>query len=512
MTKMSRKEFLQQDPQVVSLPTSFARHIKPVLIAKCCKCNREISIAVGHYWRRRRQGPWACFDCIKPDLVKKSKNNKLYKDPKYRERFRKLHDDPTYRAKVHNETVKKKISESMKEAWQDEEKRSSHLKHRKTKKFRNKISNWSKSKWKDPTYIARQKEYKQSEEWKKKASEQAKKLWKNPEFRKKITDILDKARPKSAFKGQISSLQTILYSLLRDLNIKFYEEGPETIIGPIVTSNGRFKGYSFDCLVEHNGKKLFIEPGSEYYHGQDKEAADRSKATFLKNYFPEYDLLVLLDHDFRSPKRLKSIILEKLEIERPKPISFNFNDLVVEPAEVTTELKCLFSKYHYLANIGRYGSYRYAAKLDDKIVAAAVFSIPRREERLKEFGLKPGQLLELTRLCIHSSYQKKGFASWFMIKILNEIWKDRPNLKSIISYIDELSDLDSLTLQNIGWKVHRIFEPDYWYSDGRNWFHKEVIRHRKSSPDAAEPAYVKLHNLQKVMGRKKIRYLITKPL
>ena len=114
----TRKEFIQSDPQVIECPPIFKKGGNIKIKVKCATCNKISEISLQAYWNRRKNGSWSCFECLKPSLIEKSKNNPLYLDLKYKEQFRNLHKNPEYYQRVHNKEVCKKISKSESLYWQ----------------------------------------------------------------------------------------------------------------------------------------------------------------------------------------------------------------------------------------------------------------------------------------------------------------------------------------------------------------------------------------------------------
>jgi len=361
--------------------------------------------------------------------------------------------------------------------------------------------------WQDKDYRDNQVELRNKEDFKKATSERAKKLWQDPVYRSNIIKVLDKARLSSISNNHISGLQITLYSILDDLGVQYYKEGPKTIVGPIVTKNGRFDGYSFDCLVTHKDKKLYIECNGEYWH-KDKSAKDIAKSTFLHNYVPESELLVLWEFEFRSIDRIRKILTQKLGIEKTPIQSFSFNEVQIIPViEVNEEFRNLLSKYHYLANIGRYGSYRYAAILNNKIIAAAVYSTLTRKESAARHNLLPKEMLELSRFCIHPEYQMKNFASWFLSRSLKLIPKGK--IKRIITFADTTFGHVGTIYKATNWVYDGETDPDYWYIDKLGCrYHKKTIWDQACKFNKSEMEYASSIGLIRMMGKKKIRYYI----
>ncbi len=105
---IDKRDFLEYDIQVVTLPKKYTN--KARLVVRCHSCRRSISISLEKYLKRRLSGPWSCKQCVLSGL---------YEDPVYKNSFRQMHTDPSYRSKVHNKEVRQRISESLKRVWRD---------------------------------------------------------------------------------------------------------------------------------------------------------------------------------------------------------------------------------------------------------------------------------------------------------------------------------------------------------------------------------------------------------
>lgn len=505
---MTRKNFILSDPQVIFCPKIFAKNSTIKLIVRCVQCNNHVTISLNAYWKRRQRGPWACQNCLKPLLTETAKKNPLYQNPEYRQKFAELHNDPEYYSKVHSETARRKISASSKKAWQDPIKRKRHLSHRQTNHYKLRISEWAKQQWANPAYRQHQSELRATTDYVSMASKRSQALWADPAYRALIITALDKARPHSAPKTNISSLQSILYHILDDLKITYYKEGPQTIIGPIMTTKNRFEGYSFDCLVIHNNKKLLIECNGDYWH-KDKvrHGRDQSKATFVNNYFGDYELLVIWEYEYRSPTRIKQIISEKLGLSKPADVKFDFKNVTVTTEPVTQELQCFLATNHYLANVGRAGSCRVVARLNNTIIGAAIFSHPTRKESYERLNINKSQVLELTRFCIRNSYHRKNFGSWLLSRSMKIVKQQIKTVEILLSFADAGFGHNGIIYKASNWQLDGQVKPDYWYSDGTNWYHKKSVWDLAKKNSQTESEYASTHNLKKVMGREKFRFI-----
>ncbi len=509
LNRSQRKQAVATDPQIVECPTTFTKGQIIWVRARCGHCAQIIKINVAAFWRtKQRDGQWTCYECRKPALTAQTKSNPLYKNEAYRQQFADLHKNPEYYNKVHNKEVRAKISITLKQLWADRLTKAKWLESRLTPEHRRKISIWAKQQWANPNYRQHQHKLRNTPEYKEKASARSLQLWNIPSYRALIIDALDKARPHSAPKSNISSLQNILYNILTEAGISYEAEGPATIIGPIATTNKQFEGYSFDCLVNHNGHKLLIECHGDYWHKDPiRQSRDLAKAIFINNYFKEYELLVIWEYEYRSPTRIKQIIAKRLGLDTPQPIDFSFKDIIITIEKTSKELYCFMATNHYLANIGRFGSHRIVARHNGKIVGAAVFSHPTRKESYERLKIKKSQILELTRFCIDESYHKKNFASWLLSKCIKIIKSNNQLVHVLLSFADSGFGHNGTIYKACNWVYDGAVKPDYWYSDGKNWFHKKSIWDLASKNGQKEVEYATQRGLNKVMGREKSRFL-----
>jgi hypothetical protein len=351
-----------------------------------------------------------------------------------------------------------------------------------------------------------------SEEFRKAASERSKKLWSDEKFRTKMIEVLNKNRHKS-YNVVESSLQKILYSILDDLKIEYNKEGQDTTVGPITISNKVFGGYKFDCKINKFGKMqkdLLIECNGNYWHSDKiNKGADIAKSTFLSKYYSDkYDLLVLWEHEFRSRGLIETIIRKKIGLETEfKIVDFKFKDVIIGESIMSDDMKCLFAKYHYMANIGRSGSLRYGAYYNGILIAAAIFSRPTRNESAIRLDCKLNEVYELSRFVIHPSYQKKNFASYFLA-ITRKLISKEYEPKMLYTFADTTYGHDGTVYKAAGWKFDGEIKPDYWYRGSDNaWFHKKTIWDHASKNGVTENQYALEHNLHKVIGKKKLRYI-----
>ena len=321
-----------------------------------------------------------------------------------------------------------------------------------------------------------------------------KKVMHDPEHKKKMSLALSKI-PKC------SSIQSILYSILDDLNIKYFREysdkpaDKETVIGP----------WSFDCVIPRKGKPtLLIECQGDYFHNLDKNSAcDKAKATYISSTFQEeYELKTIWEHEFKCQDKISELIKYWMDITKIEAIDFNFNDIIIKNC-LADEYKPFLGKYHYLSNAGRGGNV-FGAYLNNDLIGCAVYS-PVIRQNINISGFKQEEVRELSRLCIHPKYQKKNFASWLIAKSLKEL---NEKYRCIISYSDKTFNHDGTVYKASNFINDSIVPIDYWYVDNNGWkMHKKTLYGHAKSLKQTEKEFADSNGYIKVYGKEKKRWV-----
>ncbi len=304
----------------------------------------------------------------------------------------------------------------------------------------------------------------------------------NDDYRKKMA-VIRSNQPR------ISSLQLKLYSYLDDLNVKYDKEGPNTSIGY----------YVFDCHVPHGNKHLLIECQGNYWHGSDVAAArDRAKFTYIDRYFPDYEIMYVWEHEFIAKDRVLDRLKLKLGIDI-QTIDFSFSDLVVKVVE-TSEVRSFLDQYHYIG--GRRGGIAIVALYHDEIIAAILFSKPVRQNHSHLFG----EFMELSRLCIHPSYHKKNFGSWFIAKSLPFV-----PVNKIVAYADTTVGHSGTVYKASNFTLSHRTPVSYWYVDFDGYVTtKKSLYERAVNLKLTETAYAEKYGYRKKFGGEKLCYVYSK--
>lgn len=403
--------------------------------------------------------------------------------------------------------VFKLISKKSEDLWKDESIRNKMISNNKwNDDRREKSRDLAKSCWKGDNY-------------KNKISVGMKKKWSDPKFRNKMikkfndidnrreissrcklslsrTDVKEKMAVARANQPRVSSLQTILYSILDDLNVKYFREYPdrsadqEVIIGP----------YNFDCAIPLLDKKLLIECQGDYWHSLDKAIrTDKSKSTYIEKYHKDCELKYLWEHEFLEKDRIIELIkywVGKTEIEL---VDFDFKSVEIRGCPAS-DYKLLLSKYHYLPNAGR-GGIAYGVYLNDELIAVCIFSPLIRQNLPYDYS----STRELSRLCVHPKYQKKNFASWFVSRCIKSL---DAKYKTIISYCDTTFNHNGAVYKACNFKLDGEVKPDYWYMSEDGWvMHKKTLYGHAKKMGLKEKEYSDKFGYKKVYGKEKLRFV-----
>ena len=430
-------------------------------------------------------------------------------------------NDVDYRSNIINKLTGRKLSKehitaikiALKPIWASQEWRDKISESLRTPECKAIRTNNSKALWLDPEY---RKKY-STEHYKQKVAIVSRLLWQNkdyrakvltakstPEFKAKMAVIRASDKYVAAFtagiakQASVSKLQECLYSMLDDLGVKYYREyldrpsDKECMIGP----------WPVDCVVPRDNKRaLVIECNGDWIHNQPaKRASDKSKATYINTYCSDlYELKYLWEHEFVCKDRILWTLQYWLGVKQSEVIGFDFSQIEIKhcPAD---EYRPLLSKYHYLANAGR-GGIAYGAYFCDTLIAVCVFS-PLGRQNIDVPNSDSAR--DLSRLCIHPSYQKHNFASWFVSRCIGQLPE---TYKTIIAYCDTTFNHTGAVYKSLNFVEDKVVKPDYWYRSNDGWvMHKKTLYNRATNLNMTEAAYAEAFNFMKVFGFEKIRF------
>jgi hypothetical protein len=455
-----------------------------------CKCGHKHVLGL-KYYKKVSKDPFYLYTC------RACKSKEAWSDEERRRKSSELVKEAwvtngvNLRRANSDQKKKEKIAKSAREAWdRDRDRRTASLQ---TNTARNRVGRWAKKKWEDPEYrlfqSARARSQWNDPVYRARGVAQGVACWKDPLFVAKQRAARSTEQFKArmaeinASQPRISSLQTMLYDLLDSLNVEYFREGPDTKIGP----------WNFDCAVRYKGGLLFIECQGEYWHSfPPSQARDKAKFSYIEKYFPQHEVMYLFEHEFHQKDRVLDRLKLKLGIEVSTE-EFSPKDVVVGAAE-TAEVQAFLTSYHYIGK-GRGGN-SFGAFYNNKLIGVCVFSPPLRGN---------SKFIELSRLCIHPSFHKKNFASWFVSRCLRKITQD------VIAFADTTVGHKGTVYKAANFKLSHEVPADYWYVDSSGWvMHKLTLYKRAVKMAMKEREYAEKHGFNKVWGGKKLAYVYKK--
>lgn len=285
-------------------------------------------------------------------------------------------------------------------------------------------------------------------------------------------------------RGVILEPQRLLYSLLSDLNIQYYQEGPQTIIGP----------WTFDCMIPTNSRHILIEVQSYWHTLGTQQQRDRAKFSYINKYHPEYEIMYIWDYELGIKDRTIDRLLLKLGHKIPIA-DFSFLDLEIKMPD-TNDLRQFLDLYHYIGK-GR-GGCSFGAYHDHKLVAAIVISPPLRQNIAQQFNVK--RMVELSRLCMHPIYHKPNFGSWFISRVMKML-----DVDVVIAYADTTVGHTGAVYKASNFKFHHTVHADYWYVDNKGWvMHKKTLYNKARQMKLTEADFASKFGFVKKYGGEKL--------
>jgi hypothetical protein len=330
-----------------------------------------------------------------------------------------------------------------------------------------------------------------------KMCERSKKLWESESFRKLVLDgmmnvsvrqKMSEARLKQ--QNNPSKLELILNNILSDLKIKYEKQY-------------KLAFYLFDFYIPRDNRRgLLIEVNGDYWHRSVPHVIknDKSKNTYYDRYLKDkYELIYFWEHEFLCYNKIYDKIKYLLSINTIN--NFDFKNIKIDLI-CKEESEIFINSYHYLKfkngiHIG--------AKLDDKLIAVAIYSNPVRIESATSLGIEYKNTLELSRFCISPEYNKKNLASFF----LSKTYKFIPNnIKIIIAFSDLTIGHTGVIYKADNWQKVDEIPSDYWYIDNTNhYIHKRTLYSHAVNLKMKENEFAEKFNYTKIHGLNKIKFI-----
>jgi hypothetical protein len=530
---------------------------------KCAECSKETSITRASYKRNvRKNGKYICHSCkvklyIGPILEKRNKDpDHRSLNSKARKKWWNSDEGKKRKEEMRSVSYKERLAKQAKSAWEDDHYRFIRSKQSKEKcgddvfietirekarccwnneqyrkrvlegieKARPFMSELSKRRWSDPRYrnkILAQistrsvdlayktkmsmstKRLWQNVEYRAKMLEQIRRQWADPDFYARFCEIMcsDEVRLRIA-DGIKSSLvmnqrvpskpQQILYDILTELGIEYV---PEHRIG----------FYRFDAFVPKYNS--LIEVQGDYWHKLDKNRRnDQAKSRYVASYFPDLRIRYLWEHEFLCVNRVIGQLSYWFGKKQLEYSEFDFSEIVIKSLS-RSDVELFMSKYHYLQGVGR-NARIYGGIYKDVLIAVCCFAVLTRKQIADSLQMPSKRVRELSRLCIHPSYQKKNLASWFLAKC-TKLFKQETDVDLLVAYADKTFGHGGVVYKAANWKLDKVVPPSYWYVDKDGYImHKKTLWDHAKSLRMTEKQFAEQKGYMKVHGFEKYRYVL----
>lgn len=407
------------------------------------------------------------------------------------------------KARWENQIYRENLTKAICESWNDpeliESVRSKVNEYYSDPIVRSIFSELSIEKWNNPEYrdlvSDHLKKFWDDPEHRKKVSDQLKARWKDPTYREKMA-VVRLNQPKTSFQ------QEILYSLLRDLKVVFHDDKSEAC---------KIGFYCFDCRIDPQpglmlSKSLLIEVQGDYWHAlPDVVRRDKGKSTYLKTYFPEFDLKYLWEHEFDNKDRIKGLLGYWLGLEVIPVKSFSFNDVMMKIIGYQ-EAEIFISAHHYAGRVGRSGV-NLGFFVGNELAGVIIFSCPVRQEVALKQGLAFHEVLELSRLAINPAFQVRNLASFMISRAVAHVKTNCLKIKLLVSFADKSYNHTGTIYKASNWIFDGEVAPDYWYADDRGYVcHKKTLWNKAKKFGLSESEYACRFGYSKIWGEGKLRF------
>jgi very-short-patch-repair endonuclease len=444
------------------------------VLIQCSNCNATKSTYIGEHNRTCvRQSKYCnsylCYDCLQKNdnfiQQLKQRSNQLKTD-EWRDKCRKVYSGLNkkelinkirngFKNNVNISEWKLKLSNTMKNKFKNDI------------EYKDKITKARKLYWKDPEYIEKQKRH-------------------NERNKKNGTGIYG---PRKS-----TWIEKSLYYQCEILGIKYEEQY-------------RVGFYRFDCfLPDHN---ILIECNGDYTHTKLPSSLrnDKSKATYIEKYFPNYIIKTIWEHEFYIPKKIQELLIQWTG-SSIKLVEYSLLDVVVKEIDNLVAVEFI-QKHHYTFSIGHGRSQlRYGAFINDTLIAVACFASPTRNESADRLGLKNHQLKELVKLCSNPLYCKPNLLSYVLSRSIKLLYNSRVDVKCLITFADTTYGHTGSIYKACNWVHDGIVDPSYWYIDKDGYvMHKKTLYNHASRMHMKESDFAKENGYFKVKGKEKIRFI-----
>jgi len=347
-------------------------------------------------------------------------------------------------------------------------------------------------------------------------SEKGKENWEKPHYIKKQNAAWTEARKENLRKRNRSP--EILAKIRNKATTEerligyFFESFDIDVLREYVIGHYVFDIYlpSIKILIEFDGLRFHHEDYIKI--GEQRNLSrDKAKTTYIKKYHPELTLI-----RFNETSLYQRGFLEYRFKDLVVLVDFSFSDVEIREVD-DTEALLLLTLFQYKENQRAARGLKVGAYLNDKLIGIAVYSSVGRKDVATSLGYTLKDILEMSRFCIHPSYLKTDFGSWFLARSREYTYTRYPYILGIVSFVDTLLD-DSHHRYNAGYKFIADSPEDgngdyhYKHNQTNKLMHKLTLSGIAKKMREPESIFAAKHGFEKIWGVKKLKTFYAFPL
>jgi hypothetical protein len=316
--------------------------------------------------------------------------------------------------------------------------------------------------------------YFSSELHRQRASAQAKKL---------ADDRRSGLVPPPVYQTSNTKPELAVRSVLESMGLDFKSQYP---VGP----------YLFDFyLPEH---KIFIEVQGEYWHSIPGVIRnDLAKESYVSAQVSDHRIIYITELDTLKFQGAEKVIRSALALPAEN-VELKLDEVTVADAPREDIINVLQS-CHYLPRLRKTYRVGHGIYHDGKIIGAIVYGLPTYYWVSAQYGLKPGNVLELIRLALLPGYNVKNLLSYCLSRSVKLIKRNNAEIVLLVSFADPHFGHDGGVYRAANWQADGLTLPSYYYLDGAgSIIHKRTLWDHASKMGVSESQYAENNNCRRI--------------
>lgn len=290
--------------------------------------------------------------------------------------------------------------------------------------------------------------------------------------------------------------------IARKLEKKGFMSKPEAWVGKLLDDMGLkyvsqfvVEDFSWDFMICDN---VLIDVQGDYWHSKPgrMQRDERKFHVAVKN---NYRVCYIWEHELQNEDLIRNRIGNLCWRSE-----FDFRSC--ECRRVESKFSSSFLDSFHYQGAGRAGI-SFGAYHGSELIAVCVFCSVTRLETAQKQNVSLSEIRELTRLCIHPSYQAKNFASWFISRCRFLLKSEFPSVRLLVSFSDPNFGHSGTIYRADNWILDGMSSPSYWYVRRSKMIHKRGVWTRAIRAGVSESDQAVREKLTKVVARPKLRFI-----